>query len=246
MWHHITSKSTGFYWKGPRPLISTFDTYDLAEVLKEAKEPSSVKEEFPPIQSPDNPDNSSEDEDEDKDEDAIQIRHSLIVTSPPLYTCLPVLTMASTSTTTQTTATQSSTAPAPPPSLPNQIVAKFRQSFNLPRSPSGSGGGRGGGEGGGGGGGGGGEGGGGGGEGGAPAPQQPQQPQQQQNVAPAANVKAMGKLPNTFDGDCAKAEDFIEDVKGYLHLNQDVAGFNSPIKKVVFTLTVTLCGAFGR
>ena len=54
---------------------------------------------------------------------------------------------------------------------------------------------------------------------------------------PAADVKAMGKLPDTFDGDRAKAEDFIEEVKGYLHLNQDVAGFNSPMKKVVFTLT---------
>ena len=47
----------------------------------------------------------------------------------------------------------------------------------------------------------------------------------------------MGKLPDTFDGNQAKAEDFIEEVKGYLRLNQDVAGFNSPMKKVAFTLT---------
>ena len=46
----------------------------------------------------------------------------------------------------------------------------------------------------------------------------------------------MGKLPDTFDGDRSKAEDFIEEVKGYLRLNQDVAGFNSPMKKVAFTL----------
>jgi hypothetical protein len=30
--------------------------------------------------------------------------------------------------------------------------------------------------------------------------------------------------------------DFIEEVKGYLHLNQDVVGFSSPIKKIAFTL----------
>ena len=51
------------------------------------------------------------------------------------------------------------------------------------------------------------------------------------------DVKAIGKLPDTFDRDQAKAEDFIEEVKGYLCLNQDVAGFNSTMKKVVFTLT---------
>ena len=47
----------------------------------------------------------------------------------------------------------------------------------------------------------------------------------------------MGKLPEIFDRDRTKAEDFIEEVKGYLRLNQDIAGFNSPMKKVHFTLT---------
>ena len=183
MWHHITPKSTGFYKKEPRPSISTFNTYDLAEVLEEAKEPSPVEEEFPPFEEPDK--ESTDDlEDESEDEDTTEIRHSPIVTSPPPYMYLPIPMMASTSTTTQTTAAQSSTTSAPPPSSPNQIVAKFCQSFNLPGLPSGKGGGNGGR-----------------GGRGAPAPQQPQQPQQQQNVAPAADVKAMGKLPNTFDRD---------------------------------------------
>jgi hypothetical protein len=48
----------------------------------------------------------------------------------------------------------------------------------------------------------------------------------------------MGGLPQVFNGDRARADDFIEEVKGYLRLNQDVAGYNSPIKKVVFTLTL--------
>jgi hypothetical protein len=48
----------------------------------------------------------------------------------------------------------------------------------------------------------------------------------------------MGGLPQIFNRDRAKADDFIEEVKGYLHLNQDIAGYNSPIKKVTFTLTL--------
>jgi hypothetical protein len=48
----------------------------------------------------------------------------------------------------------------------------------------------------------------------------------------------MGGLPQVFNGDRARADDFIEQVKGYLRLNQDVAGYNSPIKKVAFTLTL--------
>jgi hypothetical protein len=46
----------------------------------------------------------------------------------------------------------------------------------------------------------------------------------------------MGQLPQVFTGDCSKVDKFIEEVKGYLCLNQDVAGFNLPIKKIVFTL----------
>jgi len=48
----------------------------------------------------------------------------------------------------------------------------------------------------------------------------------------------MGGLPAAFNGDCLRADDFIEEVKGFLQLNQDVAGYNLPIKKVAFTLTL--------
>jgi hypothetical protein len=48
----------------------------------------------------------------------------------------------------------------------------------------------------------------------------------------------MGGLPQIFNGDHARADDFIEEVKGYLCLNQDVTGYNSLIKKVTFTLTL--------
>ena len=89
----------------------------------------------------------------------------------------------------------------------------------------------------------GGSGGGGGGFPGGGAPggggQPPAQPQQAQNPVPNnPDVKIMGSLPNEFLGDRALAEDFIEEVKRYLRLNRDVAGYDSPIKKAAFTLTL--------
>ena len=60
----------------------------------------------------------------------------------------------------------------------------------------------------------------------------------QQPVQVAADVKSIGSLPQIFTGDQAKADDFIKEVKGYFHLNADIAGYNSPYKKVAFTLTL--------
>ncbi len=48
----------------------------------------------------------------------------------------------------------------------------------------------------------------------------------------------MGALPQIFSGNRALADDFIEEVKTYLRLNDDVAGFNSPMKKIAFVLTL--------
>ena len=48
----------------------------------------------------------------------------------------------------------------------------------------------------------------------------------------------MGALPQIFLGDRTKADNFIYEVKAYLHLNADVAGYDSPFKKVAFTLTL--------
>jgi hypothetical protein len=63
------------------------------------------------------------------------------------------------------------------------------------------------------------------------AGQLPQQP-----IVPTGDVKMMGQLPQVFTGDCSQVDNFIEEVKGYLCLNKDVAGFNLPIKKIVFML----------
>ena len=64
-------------------------------------------------------------------------------------------------------------------------------------------------------------------------PATPQQP-----ILPATDVKTMGALPQIFHGDRTKANDFINEVKAYLHLNADVAGYDSLFKKVAFTLTL--------
>ncbi len=58
-----------------------------------------------------------------------------------------------------------------------------------------------------------------------------------QPIAAAVNVKAMGKDPPLFKGERSKANTFMNEVEKYLTLNYDVAGFNSPKKKVVLILT---------
>ena len=55
---------------------------------------------------------------------------------------------------------------------------------------------------------------------------------------PAEGLMIMGSLPQIFTGDRNKATEFIEEVKGYIRLNQDMPGFNSPIKKAALTLTL--------
>jgi len=66
-----------------------------------------------------------------------------------------------------------------------------------------------------------------GGGGGAPAPpgNAPQQPAQ-----PPHDVKMMGALPAIFTGNRKQADDFIEQLKGYIHLNRLVSGMNSFIQ----------------
>ena len=62
--------------------------------------------------------------------------------------------------------------------------------------------------------------------------------QGQAPVPVAADVRTMGEKPAIFTGNRTKADDFIEEVKAYFCVNQDITGFNSPIKKVAFTLTL--------
>jgi hypothetical protein len=62
------------------------------------------------------------------------------------------------------------------------------------------------------------------------------------NAAPpiiqAGDTRTAGALPQIFDGSRDKADDFIEEVKDYLRLNESVPGFNSPRYKIAFTLTL--------
>ena len=111
MWHRIVPQTTGFYRKELRPSISTFDTYNLAEVFQEIKEPLPVNEEFPPFEEPEKVPSDDSNNESNNDNENIQIRNSPIVTSPPPYTFLPAPVMESTSTLTQTTTAQASMAP---------------------------------------------------------------------------------------------------------------------------------------
>ena len=146
-----------------------------------------------------------------------------VVNSPKTSTLTQLPKIATTTTTqmqatTQTTASTGSSQTLSATNLHTLLHMAVRGSGG-----GGSGGGGGGGEGG---------GGGGGGGGGAPPAQQPLQP-----IAATANVKAMGANPPIFNGNRDDADDFISKVEEYLLLNDDVAGFNSPKKKVALTLT---------
>ena len=58
-----------------------------------------------------------------------------------------------------------------------------------------------------------------------------------QPVAVVGDVKMMGQPPPIFSGDRTKADHFVDQVQGYLRLNRDVTGFNSPMKKMAFMLS---------
>src|SRR5260221_10138074 len=58
-----------------------------------------------------------------------------------------------------------------------------------------------------------------------------------QPVAVVGDVKMMGQPPPIFSGDRTKADHFVDQVQGYLRLNRDITGFNSPMKKMAFMLS---------
>ena len=70
-----------------------------------------------------------------------------------------------------------------------------------------------------------------GGPGGPGGPNQLNPATPQQPVQPAADVKTMGALPQIFYSKRTKADDFIDKVKAYLHLNGDITGYNSHSKR---------------
>ena len=159
-----------------------------------------------------------------------------ILKSSPLVatTNLPSSTMTTTTTEETTVATATMSAFDTTPTQSQRIASAMQQAFQQRKKPGPPGGGSGPP------GGGGGPPGGGsgppGGGGGLPGGGQP--PAAQQPVPPAPDIKVMGSLLQIFYGDQSKADDFIEEVKGYFCLNTDVPGYNSPYKKVAFTLTL--------
>jgi hypothetical protein len=57
-------------------------------------------------------------------------------------------------------------------------------------------------------------------------------------VPSANNVHMMGSLPAIFDSNCSYAKGFIEGIQKYIHLNEDIPGFCSPMKKITLVLTL--------
>jgi hypothetical protein len=55
-------------------------------------------------------------------------------------------------------------------------------------------------------------------------------------VPAAADMQVIGNKLKNFYRERAKANTFIEDVKAYLRLNENIAGYNSPKNKIAFTL----------
>ena len=151
--------------------------------------------------------------------DANIIRNSPIYAPPILENPLPnpfskLMTTMSTATTVQTATTSMPTGTAQKPQ--DAVKSIWHKAFG--RTPGGNPGGNPGGS-------------GGGGSGGGGAANQ-------QVVPAGGDVRLMGALPNIFNGNHAEAHRFIEAVKSYIRLNEDVPGFQSPMKKVALTLTL--------
>ena len=47
----------------------------------------------------------------------------------------------------------------------------------------------------------------------------------------------MGTPPRVFSGDCAEAENFLDEFQRYVRVNYGVPGFESPIRLVALALT---------
>src|SRR5712672_2280835 len=154
------------------------------------------------------------------DEDIVRSSspRTTFIAPPPAYT-MTTQTVSSMTTTTQAPAasTSGTTTQSAPTGATSADVLQSLQRALRRTVPGGSGGTPGGG------------GGGGAGPpgGGAPAPltNVPQQPAQ-----PPQDVKMMGTLPAIFAGNREQADDFIEQLKGYIRLNRLVHGMNSYIQ----------------
>ena len=174
-------------------------------------------------------DSEEESQDSNAEEPTVdqQIRQALIdpiLKTSPLTSTTKLPESIMTMTTEQATATMTTyETAAPTQSQSQRIASAMQQAFQQKKKPGPPGGGGSGPP----------------GRGGGSGPPGGGQPlATQQPVPPAPDVKAMGSLPQIFYGDRSKANNFIKEVKGYFRLNADIAGYNSPYKKVAFTLTL--------
>jgi hypothetical protein len=153
--------------------------------------------------------------DEEEQKDNKTIRQSLIHAPPTLHVPFKYMTMSQT-TIAPTIAVQTTTTGA---TYNPSWSIKHAWNKGMKRNPSG------------------GNPGGGGGGGQPPSPQGPATAQQQV-PQPQGDVRMMGALPEPFTGERAKAGNFIEAMKTYIHLNWQVPGFESAMQKINLALTL--------
>jgi hypothetical protein len=176
-----------------------------------------------PVSTDQQPHSPTTDEEPTEDYTNILIRHSPLFDTRPVAASTHDHTMA---TTTATTTTTTTTKPKIVASVQKKLdTAMKQQPSNNPGGSSNPGGGRGN------------PGGGGGnpGEGGNPGvPNPPAAP-----PMPPANQDArlMGSAPTEFDGDQAKADQFINELRHYFRINTTVPGLQSWIRRIAIALT---------
>jgi hypothetical protein len=229
----LSSKDKDLILGEPIPEVHNYDkdegTLDMGTLnvrtLQEALETSAQQHVAEALQTVEDEARLEQAKDESQDEQDptdVQICNSPIRTLPTQVLGRNRITMTTiTQTTTQTT--PPSTNPLATTTTKAQLISTFDRTFK--RTQGDGGGGRGG------------SGGGGGGGPGGPPAAPPLLPNALVLIPAAADMRAMGNKPENFYGDRAKADMFIEDVKAYLQLNEDVAGYNSPKNKIAFTLT---------
>jgi hypothetical protein len=156
---------------------------------------------------------------EEEQRDVTMIQQSPISVPPTLQVSFKYMTMSQTTTALTIAVQTTMTGTAYNPSR------SIKQAWNkgMKRNPGGGGPG--------------GNPGGGGGGGWPPSPQGPPLVPQQV-LQPQGNVRMMGALPEAFMGNCNKAGNFIEAMKTYIHLNQQVPGFKSAMQKINLALTL--------
>jgi hypothetical protein len=174
-----------------------------------------------PVSTDQQPNSPTTDEEPAEDHTNIIIRHSPLISTRPFTPLIHEHTMA---TATATTTTTTTTKPKIVASVQKKLdTAMKQQPSNNPGGSGNPGGGN--------------PGGGGGNLGGGGNPGAPNPPAAPPMHPPNQDACLMGSAPTEFDGDRAKADQFINELRHYFCVNATVPGLQSWIRRVAIALT---------